>query len=64
MNKVSYLSCFSNYYIPPIVLMENYICHLDNNTNMNMITDNIYIGNLSSSINHEFLKETGIKGRQ
>ncbi len=49
-----------NIYVPIRIWIENYIVNLDNNTDISKITENIYIGNISTGTNKKLLKENGI----
>jgi len=49
-----------NIYVPIRILLENYLVNFNNNNDISQITDNIYVGNLSTGTNKELLKELGI----
>lgn len=49
-----------NIYIPIRLYIENNYFSFDNPNDMSYILDNIYVGNISTSINKELLKEKGI----
>lgn len=49
-----------NIYIPVRLYIENNYFNFDNPDDLSYILDNIYIGNISTSINKELLKEKGI----
>jgi len=50
----------SDIYIPIRILLEKYIIAFGNKNDITQITDNIYIGNLSTSINYDILEKNGI----
>lgn len=49
-----------NIYIPIRIWIENNLFNISSNTDISQITENIYIGNLSTSNNKKILKENGI----
>jgi hypothetical protein len=49
-----------NIYIPIRIWIENNIINMSSKNDISQITDNIYIGNLSTSNNIKLLKEKGI----
>ena len=49
-----------NIYIPVRLFFENYIINLADNTDINEVADNLYVGNISTATNKELLKEKGI----
>ena len=50
----------SDIYIPIRILLEKYIMAFGSKNDITKITDHIYIGNLSTSINYDILKKEGI----
>lgn len=50
----------SDIYIPIRILLEKYVMAFGDKNDIIQITDNIYIGNLSTSINYDILKKNGI----
>tara|TARA_B100001964_G_C14059147_1_gene520568 strand:+ start:188 stop:748 length:561 start_codon:yes stop_codon:yes gene_type:complete len=47
-------------YVPIRIWIENNLINLSSNTDISQITDNIYVGNISTGTNLELLKEKGI----
>jgi protein-tyrosine phosphatase len=49
-----------NIYIPVRLFLENYLVNLADNNDISQINDKLFVGNISTATNKEFLKENGI----